>query len=52
MKPRSGTPGANLSFRLAPEAGRGCYTGRGGGPWLCRTFLPSGLRAVVIDVAA
>jgi hypothetical protein len=34
--------------RTVLRAGRVGYPGRGGGPWLRRTLVPSGLRAVVV----
>ena len=40
--------GAGPGQHVPGRGARGGYPGRGGGPWLCRTLLPSGLQAVVV----
>ena len=42
---RAGAEARRLGHRFG---GPGRYPGCGGGPWLCRILVPSGLRAVVV----
>jgi hypothetical protein len=40
--------GLDLMNLPTPEPPGGCYPGRTGGPWLCRTFVLPGFHAVVV----
>ena len=43
-----GSPDPAIVVYRHPWADRGCYPGRAGGPWLCRTFVLSLFQAVVV----